>query len=223
MTAIYIIYIAIHAPVYVYERIDWIQTAVTTGDNTTSGTPGVMYMISMNEKVQLVEFILDITAGVSVWLLSQAVIIVCAVWMAYSLEASSKVRHVSNCIAQDSPECQPSVLTKHSSLSNRERRLVKVVLFLAVTLTCCNVPKMITTTVYYTFPDANSGRQENLSTLLWTIAITFGSLGCSLSFVVYLKLNANYRRELACMFTWRSDSSGNSNVSTTSDFTSLES
>lgn len=221
--AIYFLYIGIHAPIYIYERMEVIKALTFAGNSTTNGTPEVEFTLSINQEVQLLEFILDITAGVSMWLISQVVIIVCTVWMAYSLGVSARVRYTIASEGQDISNSKLAVYRKQSpALSNRERRLVRVVLFLAVTLTCCNVPKLITTVIFYTFPDANSGNQENLSTVLWTVAITFGSLGCSVSFVVYLKLNAKYRHEFAYIFRCGMDNSTSTRVASSTKSTSKQ-
>ncbi|BFZ09214.1 hypothetical protein BsWGS_12253 [Bradybaena similaris] len=196
---IYAIYIGMHVPIFIIDRMKSVETISLLGNSTTTGIKESMFSIILNPEIVIVEYILNFTAGVPMWFASQAAVIVCAVWMGYSLETSSKVRHKTG--SDSKTDRQLSVHSKHSStLSNRERRLVNVVLVLAITLTCCNIPTMITTTVYYTFPGTSTYQQENLSSVLWALAYTFSTFGCSIGFVVYLKLNASYRREFDCLF-----------------------
>lgn len=189
---IYLIHIIMHVPIFVYDGLEWIQITAPSVSNMTTEIH-VLEFVS-EEEADLYSFILDLAAGVSMWMFSQTVVVLCAVLMAYSLEASSKVRLSGT--SEGSIGAQKLVYSKSSStLSLRERRLVKIALCLALTLTCCNVPKMITTVVYYMFLDTEIDNQKDLAMLLWTIAITFESLDCSISFLVYLTLSCSYKRE----------------------------
>lgn len=186
---IYLLHIAIHVPVYTINRQEFVEIVTPPGNTTFIITPERTFKVKFNEEITVVELILDLTAGVSMWLLSQAVIIVYALRMGYSLEASSKIRQKVSNESQCTTRSYLQVHSKHSTLSNRERRLVKVVLCLAITLTFCNVPKLIGITLYYALLNGSSNKQHNIATFVWALASAFGSLGSSITFVVYLKLN----------------------------------
>lgn len=144
---------------------------------------------------------IDLAYGVSVSVLLQSVVLLSAVWMGYSLQVTSRVRSKRSELTSQKRMSSPA--KKHST-SNRERRLVKVVFCLAVTSSICNAPQLIAAMVYHLVPKLGSEEEHHLSTTMWSAVRTIGTLGCSSSFLVYLKLNRNYRQMFWKLFAFSS-------------------
>ncbi|BFZ09213.1 hypothetical protein BsWGS_12252 [Bradybaena similaris] len=193
---IYVIHISLYLPIFISHKMDWVnETPSSTAMNSTGVIIQVLTVI-FNEETAYFEIIFDLTIGVAWLLLSHAIVISSALLMASSLKASTSVRGHGTVNSLGKDQGQLPV----SNMTNRERRLLKVVLFLALNLTLCNIPRYITLTVYHTLPGMNTGRQGNLSTVMWTITAIFSTLCCSFNLFVYLALNSKFRRTfLKCM------------------------
>ncbi|XP_059140123.1 uncharacterized protein LOC131928195 [Physella acuta] len=214
IVAIYCVHITIHIPMFALVYVEWDLTEQfkDNTENLTSPREENLRIVSTDNSAEW-EIISDLIAGVVLSLISQAIIFVCSFWMIYELKKSSKFRSVKKEKNYKSSEKFPnqglvynrhieagnsSVLerpnAKGDNLSPREKRLVKVVVFLAINLSVCNVPRFVTTAVWHVIPGMNVGAYYNLSTLLWELAYMFGTLCCTSNFFVYYILNSNFRK-----------------------------
>lgn len=191
IVTIYVVHICIYSPVFLTHRMQWTKKPTMIQGCNSTATFIDVFTVILTAATANVEFIFDVTFGI-VWLfLSNVIVIVCAVLLSHSLHASSKIRQVKKSTHRDSNKKRDASL-----LTNREKRLVKVVLVLAVILTVCNIPKYIVFLVYHTLPGMNTGGQRNLTALLWNIVPVIANIGCSVNIIVYFNLNSRFRQEV---------------------------
>ncbi|CAL1529496.1 unnamed protein product, partial [Lymnaea stagnalis] len=196
---IYLVHFGIHLPIFLYAKMEWTRKAIA--ENTTILGRSVLTVV-FNDDSAMWEILSDLIAGVGLSVLSQVLLVVCTFWMTYSLKVSSRIRSNTSTVSGDSVSKLSDIASRKpdNNLSDRERRLVKVVLFLAVILTVCNIPRFLTTTVHHILPGMNLGAYKNLDTLLWEVSYIFGTICCTSNIVVYLQLNSSYRKMFKKIF-----------------------
>ncbi|XP_013087683.2 neuromedin-U receptor 2-like [Biomphalaria glabrata] len=187
---IYAVHFSLIVPIYAVQKLIWTSTS-SCEDNQTA-TSVFTFTIVFTEEFIDVQVILNNVYAIALSVTSQCIIIVCTIWMIYSLKSSARVRVDEN----------QAILTKpnFTVLSERERRMVKVVLGLVILLTSCNIPRYAIICVYYFLPGMNAGSYKNLSDFLWDISDLLSVINCSSNFFVYLLLNVNFKKTLATLF-----------------------
>ncbi|BFZ25331.1 hypothetical protein BsWGS_28370 [Bradybaena similaris] len=199
----FIAYILLNGLVYSIYKMEWQHyNGSTTEYNFTETPPAYILTVRIRKEAEYLEIIFDISVRTCSPFLSQAIVLVCAVWIRYSLNASSKIRrHISDLPSGVVQQRQTSVDSKSSSrLSRRERKLVKVVLYLGIILTVCNLPRAISTAVCHTLPGMDPGIKDNLNTTLWVTVSAIGSVGCTVNSFVYFSLNKKYKKQCCQIF-----------------------
>ncbi|KAH9504130.1 hypothetical protein Btru_065080 [Bulinus truncatus] len=200
---IYICHIAIHVPVFMTQFMVWKNITKSYENFTTSEIHvTIEYTNNREEIVRIIDSIVSLVLSV----LSQALIIICTVWMILALYSSTKVRQVS--VGSSAPRSVPQLHngaslflhTQATKLSTKEQQLVKVVLFLAVLLTVCNVPNLIVLIVHHSLPYLQTSQFANIETFMFEIADLFNTMYSSFNIIVYLRLNSNYRRMFMKLF-----------------------
>ncbi|XP_059155778.1 uncharacterized protein LOC131940891 [Physella acuta] len=192
---IYVVHIGIHLPIYAYAQMAWVDVPEISPYGDLMNTSRVVFTVTFTELSATWEIIADMVAGVTLSVLSQVILIFCTLYMIYSLKKSSQIRkgEKSSSLGNDAD-------TSGDNLSQRERRLVKVVLLLALVLTSCNVPRFMVIAIHHLFPGMNIGAYQNLNTILWDISYIAGTIYCSSTIFIYLKLNTSYRKVFINLF-----------------------
>ncbi|RUS70021.1 hypothetical protein EGW08_022216 [Elysia chlorotica] len=124
-----------------------------TGKESEAGSKKVM-MLTFSKNRALIHHTVDIINGAVLPVVQQALVIASAGGLAYGLKAVSKVRTDARAQREDPGKTKTAILkdnggggrggakpAQKSGLSQKEMRLVKVVAFLALILTICNIPR----------------------------------------------------------------------------------
>ncbi|KAK6978515.1 FMRFamide receptor [Biomphalaria glabrata] len=146
------------------------------------------------------EWSIDITCAMFLSLLSQAILIFCTVWMTFTLRSSSKVRRLERKDHTNVAGTQRKGWLKGSALSEKERRLIKVTLCLALIITGCNVPRYMTLTLFYTVFITDMAAWASTSLILWGMGDCLISLSYSSNFCVYFLLNRKFKQRFSDLF-----------------------
>ncbi|KAH9493222.1 hypothetical protein Btru_020926 [Bulinus truncatus] len=154
---IYLVHIGTHCPFFAYTQLEW--TLVNPQNNRTA-----ILKFRFSEDSAKWELLSDIISGIVLSLLSQAILIVCTVWMIASLRSSSTIRRYSSQVKQSHDG-------KEETLSPKERRMCKTVLSLAIIVSVCNVPRFVTTAAHHIVPGMNHGAYRNLQIIMWEIKL----------------------------------------------------
>ncbi|KAK6978516.1 muscarinic acetylcholine receptor M4 [Biomphalaria glabrata] len=190
---IYIAFLGLVTPIYIQQKLDW-ELQYTMGTNGTLFEKWVL-TVSFTEQSASLEIIVDTVGAVSLSLLSQLILTFCTVWMISALKTSSKIRKVnSGGITLNQLSGAPIQEEKETGLTSKERRLLRMVICLALILTACNVPRYAEIAAYHLIPGMNVGKYKNLSGFLWDLSDFFSTLNCSCNFIVYWKLNSKFRK-----------------------------
>ncbi|XP_059157405.1 rhodopsin-like [Physella acuta] len=189
ITFIYIIHVGIVIPLFIYDPMEWVLYTTGEKDANSSLIYFMQFQWTYTQLGAQWDTIVNIVEGVVLSCISQVLILFCTFWMVFSLKTSSKIRNQSALKEMgDNHE-------KSDNLSSRERRLVKVVILLAIIQTVCSVPRFMVTAVYHIFPGCDLGAYDNLMTLIWEMSYIFSTICCTSNIFVYLKLNANFRQQ----------------------------
>ncbi|KAH9493219.1 hypothetical protein Btru_020918 [Bulinus truncatus] len=202
LLAICLFHVCIHLPVFIYARVEWTRQSLgldSSPDNETLYSDRYVLTVVFNGDSARWEMLSDMIAGISLSVLSQVILLICTLWMIYSLKASSKIRMVKDQNRATEKDARETSDKDDATLSPKERRLVKVVLFMAVNLSACNVPRFVTIAVHHILPGMNLGAYQNLDTVFWEISYIFGTICCTTNTLVYFKLNSKYRRVFKTM------------------------
>lgn len=193
---IYLLHVGVLIPIYIYGRMHWL--AYTLGGKDQNGT--LIYYSQLQCMYTLAgaqwDTLVNMVEGIALSLLSQGLIILSTFWMVNSLTKSSKIRKSKR--KQEKGEKSENTGT----LSSRERRLVKVIILLAIIQTACNIPRFVVTAVYHLFPCFLIGGYLNLNYLMWELSHIFSTVCCTRNILVYLKINANFRYKFHLMFSY---------------------
>ncbi|XP_059162626.1 uncharacterized protein LOC131946013 [Physella acuta] len=190
---IYIAHIGLVLPVYVIQRLDWMNSSEILTNHSSSIYKRVL-AVDYNDQSAQAEVIIDTLGAVSLSILSQVILLVCTFWMIYSLKSSTTVRQINtDSVRQLGNDSNLPASHKLSKLSDREKRLVKVVLFLALVMTACNVPRFIGLAAHHLIPGLNGGDYRHLNGFIWDVSDFFGTLNCSMNLAVYWMLNSKFR------------------------------
>ncbi|KAH9502768.1 hypothetical protein Btru_069740 [Bulinus truncatus] len=198
VVSIFVFHIALFIPAFVVEKLEWVPLNHESQNHSLrSEHERWAYTIVFSEATQVLDAVLDITAGLFLFSTSQLVLLVCSVWMTVSLKMSSAVRTRRRSSAEDLNEKRG---TSVHQLSKQETRLIKMVLFLSVLHTVCNVPRLALTVFYHVFSWGDVDSQKNFISKFWAAMTFFSSLTCSSSIWGYYTLNSKYRKVLKELF-----------------------
>lgn len=190
---IYVVHIAAHMPVFLSQRLGWTMVEVET-DNGTVYQDRLVAMFSDNRPQ--IQLYIDVANGAVLPMPSQFLVLISVMWMIYGLKMSSRIRNPNALSEKDDSQYKTQ-----SNLSSKERRLVKVVMFLAIILTLCNIPRFIAVYAKQIFPEVSfQNSLGNLYMLLWNIAILASIVNSSVNIFVYLIVNTNYRQKFKELF-----------------------
>ncbi|XP_059157404.1 uncharacterized protein LOC131941858 [Physella acuta] len=194
ITCIYLFHVGLVIPVFIYDPLEWVPATLGEKDANGSLIFFMQFQTTFTKLGAKWDTINSLAYGVTLSLISQGLLLFCTFWMVFSLKNSSKIRKHSE-TKQNRENHQNS-----DNLSARERRLVKVVILLAIIQTVCSVPRFMVTAVYYLVPGFVLGAYDNISILMWEWSYIFSSVCCASNILVYLKLNANFRQKVKAMF-----------------------
>lgn len=184
---IYVVNIGLHVPIYVLHKMEWVVTSSSSlGENNVTETPTLLFTTFFAEETARFEMIFDVTVSLALSDVAFSIVLVCTVWMIHKLQTTSKIRLVA-------PSSLADRSVQKSTLSSKERKLVKVALTLAVTISVCGLPRVIVVTVYNSTPGINTGPLKRYIVIMWAFAYLFTTLGCSITFFVYMALNRSFR------------------------------
>lgn len=192
----YLVHIAFIAPIYAVQRLEW---ASMLHGNESSPSARRVFTFVYSERFVAVETIINNIYAVGLAVTSQWLLILCTVWMTFSLKASSRIRHRKDSHTLVSGQ-RKFFESSASSLSSRERKLIRVALGLGIVLTLSNIPRYAVVAAYYGIAGMSQGAYKNLSDFMWDITDFFSIINCSSNFLVYWMLNVNFRKTFRCMF-----------------------
>lgn len=197
MVAIYVIHIAAHMPIFTSQWLGWTTVEVDSDNGTVLIKDRLVAKFSSERKS--IQFYIDIANGAVLPIPSQILVLISVVWMISGLHVTSKIRVNPNLMANATSD--QGETKRQSNLSYKERRLVKVVLFLAIILTLCNVPRFIAVYAKQLFPQVSfRNTHGNLYMLLWNIALVSSIVNSCCNIFVYLIVNSTYRQNFKEMF-----------------------
>ncbi|KAK6978519.1 FMRFamide receptor [Biomphalaria glabrata] len=188
---VYTVYIGFTLPLYASQNLSWSPINFTDNKNVTKERLFLVFKYT-EEFLVLQKYLMSVFV-VALFFMCQVLLLSCTAVMIHVLHASSKFRHAIK------KESHPSV--PQYSLSTRERRLVRVILCLALIFTICNLPRFADHALRYAITGMEFGMFVNLSSLLWSVSDFCGTINCSTSFLVYWTLNTNFRKSCLEMFT----------------------
>lgn len=200
--------IVFHIPLCTSQQIVWKAISVADGNGNTTRRQSVMDIKRLDNTIEI-EFFTDI-GDLSLSALFQIIIIICSFWMIKALKLSTSVRAGYSFSKSDTINTQKlpqshsflsASLREGHNLSDRERKLVRVVAVLAIYLTLCNIPHFVSVTVYHVwFKHIKNDKTNNFEKIMWRISDLSHIICASLNFVVHLWLNSNYKTNLRKMF-----------------------
>ncbi|CAL1539033.1 unnamed protein product [Lymnaea stagnalis] len=194
IVVIYCVYFSLILPVYIFEKIAWID--IYSIQNNVTVKKKLLTAIYSEESLNL-EIIIDTIGAVALSVTSQAILIVCTIWMTCALKASSNIRQNKESLYDPN---KSAFKIKTSELSTRERKLIKVVIGLAFVLTFCNIPRYGVLAAYLSIPGLTGEEYKHLGAFMWDISDFFGTLNCSSNFFVYWFVNSHFRNSLKQLF-----------------------
>lgn len=197
MVIVYVVHIAVHIPVFTSQWLGW-TTIHMVVNNETIRRDRMVVMFS-DDRPQI-QFYIDIANGAVLPFPSQILLLISVVWMIYGLRLSSRIR-TTNMVAKttggnagEKTDKSNTSSNNESKLSAKESRLVKVVLFLAIILFICNVPRFLAVYAKQLFVKVSIDQEYgNLYVLLWNLAAFAGIVNSSVNIFVYLIINRSYR------------------------------
>lgn len=199
---IYLVILGLHACLVTGQRMDWRHLINQDCWNCSEKFSKFWTLVEEDNSARtIVNIIVDFVVGMCMSIVFQITLIVCNVWMIYSLTKSSHVRRNND--AQFTGESDIS----QTALSLRERRLIKIVVLLSVLLTVCNIPRLCFTVLYYTVPGMTTEAYLKINTFLWEISSFICSLSCFGNFFIYYVLNSKYREQCRILFRPKSKDS----------------
>ncbi|KAK0045251.1 mu-type opioid receptor [Biomphalaria pfeifferi] len=181
---IYVVHIIIFIPAYIIEKMEWVVVSIPSRNSSDDNK--WTYTIVFSEATQQLDTVLDITAGLFLFITAQVVIFGCSVWMTFSLKVSSFVRSKTTSVEKFHS-------TDFSQLTRSEKRMVRIVLFLSLLHTVCNLPRLTLTVFYHVYPWTSVNAQSDFLSLVWTAIASCSTVTCSYSFCGYYRLNSRYR------------------------------
>ncbi|KAI8741854.1 growth hormone secretagogue receptor type 1 [Biomphalaria glabrata] len=190
---IYAIHISTFIPVFVIEKMEWVLVESPKENASLSVVPETwVYTVVFSDATDEVEAAMDIAGGMFLFMTSQLVLYVCSVWMTVSLKLSSTVR-TARLLSDEK-------LGNDSKMTLQEKRLVKMVLFLTLLQSACNLPRLAITIFYHAFPGISIELHRNFSTVVWTSSVVINNISCSCNSLGYYFLNSNYRKTFRKIF-----------------------
>ncbi|KAK3793001.1 hypothetical protein RRG08_032264 [Elysia crispata] len=162
-------------------------------------------IVAFSHNRAVIHHTVDIINGAVLPVVQQALVIASAGGLAYGLKATSRVRTGGHAQKSDTEKgTKDEGETKQaqkSGLSQKEMRLVKVVAFLALILTICNIPRFIAVYTTLLIPEMHIGEAyENMYVFLWALTALFASVNASVNIFVYLTVNSAYRAHFKTLF-----------------------
>lgn len=130
---IYAFHIGSYLPIFATHRLDWASEDASNFSNFST-----VMVVSYGPNRATIHHAVDILNGAVLPVIQQALVIGSAVCLSYGLKSSSKVRK----------QKQGDDVKRRSMLSQKESRLVTVVVFLALILTVCNTPRLVRRCVF---------------------------------------------------------------------------
>lgn len=188
-----VVLVGLHVPIYVIHKMEWVEITYTIidGGNITETRIRVFTAVH-DEYTARIERIFDIVVSLVLSDVSFVIVIVCTVWMIRGLKARTKIREPMTLKSAEVP-------SQSSNLSIKERKLVKVAMTLAITLSACGLPRLLVVSVQSSVLNYNISLVPWYITYIWAVAYIFTTLGSSLTIFVYLVLNSSYR---AIFYQW---------------------
>ncbi|KAH9495360.1 hypothetical protein Btru_017555 [Bulinus truncatus] len=187
------VYLSLILPIYLTERFLWLREFTT--EMNSSASIRYVFSVMINEEAARMEIQFDTIGVVGFALLSQFILLVCTACMVYSLRASSLVRLPTD-DTSSKPRYKKTDLARSSALSVREKRLVRVAIWLAVVMTTCNIPRYIVIAIFSYMPEligycgivgnvinilsfSKQGFQDSVNVTLTALAVSdLGALLC---------------------------------------------
>ncbi|KAH9493224.1 hypothetical protein Btru_020928 [Bulinus truncatus] len=181
---IYVAFMVLVTPVYIYQKLSWELRTLLASNGTV--LERWVLTVTFNEQTARLKVIVDTIGAVSLSLLSQVILTVCTIWMIRALRTTSSVRRLDpRKLAVDIMGVVKTQGKQAAVLSSKERRLLKVVICLALILIVCNLPRYAEIAAYHLIPGMNLGRYKNLAGFMWDLSDFFGTLNCSSNFLVF--------------------------------------
>ncbi|KAH9514547.1 hypothetical protein Btru_025627 [Bulinus truncatus] len=210
LVVIYMTFISVVFTIYGSIYMDW--KVVDRSEANGSMAEKKIYTVIYTENAGNLERAIDIMCAFVLSVMSHVILIACTAVMVYCLKISSRIRRresgsekVSMTVAHRRLVVMATtcLASQQSFLTQKEKRMVKVVLCLAAVLIACNVPRYANIVLYCAFPEFVSGATRNLSWLLWGLNDFCITVNCSSNFIVYWTLNSKFRRACRQMFTFK--------------------
>ncbi|KAI8786122.1 growth hormone secretagogue receptor type 1 [Biomphalaria glabrata] len=177
--------------------MQWVRVPAEDADPNATSAAQFYYTATLTDFSYEAESILDLVAGMILFLSSQTILTVCSLWMTYSLKASSKVR--TYCKVPKTYLEAPTL--KGSHLTMQERRLIKLVLSLAGLQIFCNLPRLAVTILYNVMDGVSAKDEKYLNLIIWTSASFFNQIYCTANTVCYYFLNSKHRHMFQQIFS----------------------
>lgn len=186
---IYTVIISSNLPIFLSHWLVWTKVEFKIANETVLKDRLVVKYAANRRQIQLV---VDVFTGAIIPIPSQVLVLISVIWMIHGLRVSSRVRHGTTTVSKSGAD---------GKLSQKEARLVKVVLFLAIILTICNTPRFLAVYAKQIFPEVAFGNKSgHVHVFMWNLVVWTTNINSAAHFFVYLIVNASYRAKFREMF-----------------------
>lgn len=190
LLVIYLIHVSTLLPVFISETMQWVSLDDSKNLNSNiSNEREMQYTVIFTDFSDAVETAVDITTSMFLFTASQLVLVICSTLLTSALKASSSVRLRSS----DSVDSLLHTSKRRSKLSIQEKKLIRMVLSLAVLQMACNVPRLSMIVFYNAYPGIGAD-DRYFAEVIWAPASVFINIGCTANTFCYYFLNSSYRK-----------------------------
>lgn len=192
---IHLITASSYIPIYMSHWLEWVSEDTKVANETrVIHRLAILFSENRREIQSTVAMINSTVIPVPSLILTMGSVL----WMIYGLNASSKLRHSMTSHKNTEKEGQKT----DSQLTLKTRRLVKVVLFLAIIFIFLSIPRILAKSINTIFPEVNEGgRGRNLNNFVWQLARFSACLNGSMNIFIYLKINSAYQDKFREVFS----------------------
>ncbi|KAK6959109.1 neuromedin-U receptor 2 [Biomphalaria glabrata] len=191
LVAIYCVYFGFVIPVIILERFTW---QPLPADNYNA-TVHYVLTVAVDDTIVTLEKLLDSICVFGFALLSQIVLLVSTICMVSALRETARVR-TSTDFCSTHRESTPG----RSSLSVKEKRLIRVAVWLAVVMFVCSIPRYICVAFFAVIPTEIAERNVSLTNFLVDVSDIFININSFSTFIVYFSLHENFKNMFYKLF-----------------------
>lgn len=191
---IYLCNAALYIPIYVTQRLEWVDEEERVGINETIVRSRLLLKFS-NDHEDIVYYV-DIITGYILPFSSLTIILGSVLWMIHGLKMSTKLRESMASRTDDTTWPKEA-----SRLSYKTRKLVRIVLILAIIFTACMIPRAFAMNMCLLYPEVkHDGKERNMYNFQWHFTHFSSVINASVNIFVYVIINSSYRARFKTLF-----------------------